>query len=127
MVTDTPFYNSLLTFLESKGITPIVLLRDIKTVGYYNVSEFVLIPESLTVDAVWNGYIYDFTFGLIAATKDEVTFRTMLSNTQRLIGTNLVGSEVVIIYSLEQTLDTAVRGFYRENYRLKAKFFVPFT
>ena len=121
------FYQALEAFLESKGITPISLIKDIKAIGYYYSSPYVIIPKNLSVEAVWNGYLYTYDFDMIVASLNEKTFRTMKSNVQRLIGQNLYYGQVVIVYSNYQKLDIMVKGFYRETYGFKITFFIPFS
>jgi hypothetical protein len=113
------FYESILTFLSSKGITPIVLLRNIKTISYAQVlNTFILIPKGVEVKNVWNGYIFYYSFDLIVASKLVSDFRTMKGALHKLIGNNLYNGLIYILNIENQKFDISVKGFYREYYTL---------
>ncbi len=122
------FYSDLLSFFQSIGITPIVLLTNIKAIDYYRLLDtFILIPKSLTVSQVWNGYIYEAVFSLVAGSRNVQDFRTMKNAIKKLIGVNLYNGNIYLVLVDKQTFDTGVKGFYREFYDISVKQYAALT
>jgi hypothetical protein len=121
------FYLSLIYALNLVGISDVVLLKDIKTVDYYRETPLIIIPKNVEVETVFNGYIYNYNFELIAGSPDAQQFKQFLSILNKFIQQYPKNETVFLFRVNSQQYDTNVRGFYREFFEITAKVFIPLS
>jgi hypothetical protein len=115
------FYNALIRALESAGIEDIVILKDVKTIDYYRENPVLIIPKGISVNNVFNGYIYEYQFKIVIGSPNFTVFSNLLNKIEKFVYFDFTGTNVYQFIVVGQQYDSSVRGFFREYFDLVAK------
>lgn len=112
--------------MNTKGITDVVVLNDIKAVDYYRTAPFIIFPRNVRIENVMNGYYYTYELQLIVVGKTRTLFAENLELVDKLIGVELDSDpEEVILKVTGRKFDTSLKGLFREIFDFEVSVFIP--